>query len=38
MLYEVITDKEGKIVFLTRLFKQEEFDQMKIVIDKLLKE
>jgi len=34
----VIIDKEGKIVFLTRLFKQEEFDQMKIVIDKLLKE
>jgi len=34
----VIIDKAGKIVFMTRLFKQEEFDQMKEVIRKLLKE
>lgn len=32
----VIIDQEGKIVFLTRLFKQDEFDEMKEVIDKLL--
>lgn len=34
----IIIDKEGKIVFLTRLFKQEEFDAMKAVIDRLLTE
>lgn len=34
----VIVDKTGKIVFMTRLFKQEEFDEMKKVIEKLLKE
>lgn len=34
----VIIDKEGKIVFLTRLFKQEEFDAMKSKIEKLLNE
>lgn len=32
----VIIDQTGKIVFMTRLFKQEEFDEMKEVIDKLL--
>ncbi len=32
----VIIDREGKIVFLTRLFKKEEFDKMKEVIDLLL--
>ena len=32
----IIIDKEGKIVFLTRLFEREEFDQMKEVIDNLL--
>ena len=34
----VIIDKEGKIAFLTRLFKQEEFDQMKSKIEELLNE
>lgn len=34
----VIIGKDGKIVFLTRLFKQEEFDAMKVVIEKLLAE
>ena len=34
----VIIDKEGKIVFLTRLFKQEEFDKMKSKIEQLLNE
>ncbi len=33
----VIIDKTGEIVYMTRLFKQEEFDEMKEVIDKLLK-
>ena len=33
----IIVDKDGKIVFLTRLFKQKEFDEMKVVIDSLLK-
>ncbi len=33
----VIIDKTGKIVYMTRLFKQEEFDEMKSVIEKLLK-
>ena len=33
----IIIDKNGKIVFLTRLFNQEEFDQMKQVIEFLLK-
>ena len=32
----VIVDKDGKIVFMTRLFKQEEFDEMKNVIERLL--
>ena len=32
----VIIDKTEKIVYMTRLFKQEEFDEMKKVIDKLL--
>jgi peroxiredoxin len=32
----VIIDKNGKIVFLTRLFKQEEFDAMKAKIEELL--
>ncbi len=32
----VIIDKTGKIVFLTRLFERKEFNQMKAVIDKLL--
>lgn len=34
----VIIDKEGKIVFLTRLFKQDEFDAMKAKIEELLKQ
>ncbi|MHA7110512.1 TlpA family protein disulfide reductase [Sunxiuqinia elliptica] len=33
----VIIDKTGKIVYMTRLFKQEEFDEMKSVVEKLLK-
>src|SRR5690554_183554 len=33
----VIVDKEGKIVYMTRLFKEEEFNEMKEVIDSLLK-
>lgn len=33
----VIIDKEGKIVYMTRLYKEEEFNEMKAVIDKLLK-
>lgn len=32
----VIIDRDGKIVFMTRLFKQKEFDQMVEVIDALL--
>lgn len=34
----VIIDREGKIVFLTRLFNHEEFNAMKEVIDDLLAE
>jgi len=34
----VIIDKNGKIVFLTRLFKREEFNEMKDVIAELLKD
>ncbi len=34
----VIVDKDGKIVYMTRLFKQEEFDEMKKVINDLLGE
>ncbi len=34
----VIIDKTGKIIFLTRLFKEEEFNQMKKVIDKLVED
>ncbi len=34
----VIIDQKGKIVFMTRLFKQEEFDEMKRVISLLLKQ
>jgi len=34
----VIVDKSGKIVFLTRLYEREEFDQMKKVIFRLLEE
>lgn len=33
----VIVDKTGKIVFLTRLYKEEEFKEMKKVIEVLLK-
>ncbi len=33
----IIIDRTGKIIFLTRLFKQEEFNQMKEIIDLLLK-
>lgn len=33
----VIIDKNGKIVYLTRLFKEDEFSEMKEVIDFLLK-
>lgn len=32
----VVIDKNGKIVYLTRLFKQDEFDGMKAKIDELL--
>jgi peroxiredoxin len=32
----VIIDKNGKIVYMTRLFKEEEFNEMKKVIDSLL--
>ena len=32
----IIINKEGKIVFVTRLFKNEEFEKMKKVIDDLL--
>ncbi len=34
----VIIDKTGKIIFLTRLFKEEEFNQMKKVIDQAIKQ
>ena len=34
----VIIDKSGRIRFLTRLFDREEFDEMKAVIEELLKE
>jgi len=33
----VIIDKEGKIAFVTRLFKEDEFKQMVAVIEHLLK-
>lgn len=33
----IIVDKDGKIVFMTRLFKEEEFEEMKKVIEELLK-
>jgi peroxiredoxin len=33
----VIVDKTGKIIFLTRLFKEEEFNQMRKVIDLAMK-
>ena len=33
----IIVDKNGKIVFLTRLYKEEEFNEMKNVIEELLK-
>lgn len=32
----VIIDKDGKIVYLTRLFERDEFNQMKAVIESLL--
>jgi len=34
----VIVDKNGKIIFLTRLYEREEFNEMKEVIEKLLEE
>jgi peroxiredoxin len=34
----VILDKTGKIVYVTRLFRQEEFDEMKQVIESLLQQ
>lgn len=34
----IIIDKNGKIAYLTRLFKEDEFNEMKEVIDLLLKE
>ncbi len=34
----VVIDRSGKIVYLTRLFKEEEFNEMKRVIDLLLKD
>jgi peroxiredoxin len=33
----IIVDKDGTIIYMTRLFKQDEFEDMKQVIDKLLK-
>lgn len=33
----VIIDKKGKIVYMTRLYKEDEFDEMRKVIDFLLK-
>ena len=33
----IIIDKEGNIAFLTRLFEKQEFDEMKNVIEKLIK-
>jgi peroxiredoxin len=33
----VIIDKTGKIIFMTRLYKEEEFEDMKGMIDRLLK-
>ena len=33
----VIIDKNGNIAFLTRLFEKDEFNEMKDVIDELLK-
>jgi peroxiredoxin len=33
----VILDKTGKIVYMTRLYKVEEFEEMKKVIDQLVK-
>jgi peroxiredoxin len=33
----VIIDRTGKIVYMTRLFKEEEFNEMKLVIESLLK-
>jgi peroxiredoxin len=34
----VIVDKTGKILFMTRLYKKDEFNEMKKVINRLLKE
>jgi len=34
----VIVDKSGKIVFMTRLYKEDEFNEMKQVINRMLKE
>lgn len=34
----IIIDRDGKIVFMTRLFKQEEFDKMVKVIDTLIEQ
>jgi len=34
----IIVDKDGKIAYLTRLFREDEFNEMKEVIDFLLKE
>jgi peroxiredoxin len=34
----VVIDKTGKIVFMTRLYKTDEFNEMKKVIDSLLKQ
>ncbi|MEA4996103.1 MAG: TlpA family protein disulfide reductase, partial [Petrimonas sp.] len=33
----IIIDREGKIVMLTRLFEEEEFNEMVSLIDKLLR-
>ena len=33
----IIVDKDGKIVFMTRLFKEEEFEEMKSVIEALIR-
>ncbi|GAB1453093.1 hypothetical protein MASR2M47_31490 [Draconibacterium sp.] len=34
----IIIDKNGKIAYMTRLFKEDEFNEMKEVIELLLKE
>lgn len=33
----IVLDKEGKIIFLTRLYERKEFEQMIVMIEKELK-